>query len=286
MKFSVVTASYNQFPWLKRCIRSVADQTGVEIEQVIQDGGSEGIEAFYPPDTNQAASYKIRIVVEKDTGMYDALNRGLEKTDGDVISILNCDEQYLPGTLPMVAELFEKNPETDMIVGDYLLVDSAGDLLSFRRATKLRPAMILSDHLYDFTCAMFFRRRVIDRGIRFNPAFRAAGDAEWIARLLQSGVRVKYCRAYLAVFAVTGDNLSLKADPAGESEQLLKITPRWATLTAPLLRQLRHIEKLLAGGYCSGPLSYEIYAGENEQRRSRFICEKPDFRHPWNRSRF
>lgn len=124
--------------------------------------------------------------------MYDALNKALRRVTGDVVSILNCDEQYLPGTLECVAGIFRKNPEADIVVGDFLIVDPSGELLSFRKATPLRASMILTDHLYDFTCAMFFRRRVLDRGIKFDTGYRAAADADWVARLLWSGMKVSY----------------------------------------------------------------------------------------------
>src|SRR5207244_4112450 len=135
-----------------------------------------------------------------------------------------------------------------------------GRLQAFRRATKLRASMILTDHLYDFTCAMFFRRRLLDRCVRFDEKYRAAGDADFVARLLRSGVRVEYLREYLAAFALTESNLSLRANPSDEAARLRAITPAWARLARPILRQWRHLEKWLAGGYSSPPIAYEIFA--------------------------
>lgn len=270
MKFSVVTASHNQLGWLRCAMRSVADQEGIATEQIIQDAGTPGI--------NELTGPGVAIHVESDTGMYDALNRGLARATGDVVSILNCDEQYLPGALAKVARLFEQDPQADMVVGDCLITNAEGELLCFRRSTPLRPAMVLIDHLYDFTCAIFFRRRLMERQIRFNPAFKAAGDAEWIARLLRSGVRVRYLREYLGVFALTGENLSMRAE--SEAALLRASTPGWARIAAPLLRGYRHLEKLVAGGYASGPIRYAIHTGG--QDRTEFVCEKPSFKHPWS----
>ncbi|MGB8353866.1 MAG: glycosyltransferase [Chthoniobacteraceae bacterium] len=277
MKFSVITASHNQPAWLKRCVRSVADQApGVGVEHIIQEKGPA-------PDTVEwlHANSNAKIFVEDDTGMYDALNRGLRRVSGDIFAILNCDEQYLPGALARVEQAFRENPDADIVAGDYLITNAAGELLSFRRATPLRASMILTDHLYDFTCALFFRRRLIERGIFFDPAYRAAGDADWVSRLLLSGARVAYVHEYLATFAITGGNLSQRADQAEEIARLRKITPRWAVAAAPLLRKIRHMEKLFLGGYRSAPIAYEIYVGEDELQRTRFVCEKPSFRHPW-----
>ena len=276
MKFSILTASFKQLHWLKRAIRSVADQKGVEVEHLIQDGNS-GFELEHWVRWESDA----RLMVLPDRGMYEALNRAMPRVTGDVFAILNSDEQYLPGTLARVQQEFEAHPSTDIVVGDSLLVDEHCNLLSFRRSTPLRPSMILTDHLYDFTCALFFRSSLLKRGIRFDPDYKAAGDADWMARLLWSGVRIRYVRQYLSTFTILSDNQSLRAEPVEELRRLRAITPRWAVAAAPLLRQFRHVEKLLAGGYSSGPIEYAIYPSEEAVERAPFRCEKPNFRHPW-----
>lgn len=276
MKFSILTASLNQLHWLKRAARSVADQEGVEVEHLIQDGGT-GFELEHWVRWETGAS----LVVWPDRGMYDALNRAVRRVSGEVFAILNCDEQYLPGTLAAVRREFEAHPEADMVVGDFLLVDEASRLLAFRRSTPLRPSMILTDHLYDFTCALFFRSRLLERGIRFDPGYRGAGDVDWLVRLLRTGVRVRYLRRYLAAFTILEDNLSLRADSAREGRKLRALTPRWALYAAPVLRQIRHFEKLLAKGYFSGPIDYALYPAAEAVSRTVFRCEKPGFRHPW-----
>lgn len=276
MKFSILTASYQQLGWLKRCIRSVADQEGVMTEHLIQDAGT-GLELEHWVRWNTRAA----LMVQPDGGMYDGLNHALRRVTGDVFAILNCDEQYLPGALARVQAEFEAHPEADMVVGDFLLVDPASRLLAFRRATPLRPAMILTDHLYDFTCALFFRSRLLERGIRFDSGYAAAGDGDFVARLLRTGVRIRYLRHYLAAFTILPSNLSLCADAAEERRRLRNITPAWALAAAPLLRQWRHLEKLCAGGYFSGPIDYALYTSDEAQTRTPLRCEKPTFRHPW-----
>ena len=101
MKFTVVTPSFRQLDWLELCIASVADQHGVEsVEHIVCDGGSAGIEEFRSkmkdrfPDTT---GYKLEFVIGPDSGMYDAINKGLRRATGDTCSYLNCDEQLLPG---------------------------------------------------------------------------------------------------------------------------------------------------------------------------------------------
>src|SRR5579864_8457246 len=101
MNFSIVTPSFRSSRWLKLCIASVADQAGVEFEHIVQDAGSDdGTLEWLPHDT------RVRAYVEKDSGMYDAINRGYRRAKGDLLAYLNCDEQYLPGALQKVRDFF------------------------------------------------------------------------------------------------------------------------------------------------------------------------------------
>ena len=87
-------------------VASVADQ-GVEAEHIVQDACSnDGTLEWLLTDP------RVKAFSEKDAGMYDAVNRGLRRASGEILSYLNCDEQYLPGALPhAVAAYFERHPE-------------------------------------------------------------------------------------------------------------------------------------------------------------------------------
>src|SRR5947209_19202515 len=94
LRFSIITPSFQGRQWLPLCIASVADQQGVEVEHIVQDScsgdGTEDLLRNYP---------NVRPYVEKDEGMYDAVNRGFDRDAGDILAYMNCDEQYLPGAL-------------------------------------------------------------------------------------------------------------------------------------------------------------------------------------------
>jgi glycosyltransferase involved in cell wall biosynthesis len=103
MKFSIVTPSFRNSSWLKLCIASVADQQGVELEHIVQDSCSDdGTQDWLPQDK------RVKAFIEKDGGMYDAVNRGYRRATGDILAYLNCDEQYLPGALKAVADFLRQ----------------------------------------------------------------------------------------------------------------------------------------------------------------------------------
>src|SRR5438093_12901032 len=104
VRFSIITPSYRSSKWLKLCIASVADQQD-ELEHVVQDAGSDdGTLDWLLSDK------RVKAFVEKDNGLYDAVNRGLRRVAGDIVAYLNCDEQYLPGALAVVERFFKEHP--------------------------------------------------------------------------------------------------------------------------------------------------------------------------------
>jgi glycosyltransferase involved in cell wall biosynthesis len=274
VKFSIVTPSFQQLPWLRRCVHSVADQ-GVELEHLVQDGGTgPELEAW------AKAQPTVRLAVEPDNGIYQALNRALAKTTGEICGWLNCDEQYLPGTLARVAQAFAENPEADFVAGDFLVLDADARLLAFRKITPLRPAMILTGHLYAFTCAIFFRRRAFEDVGPFNESARTIADGQWIAAALARGHRFAYLRDYLSAFTFTGGNQSAQESAREETARARRALPLWMRAAGPMLRGVRRVEKLLAGAYSSGPIEYDVYAGPEDAHRTHFRCERPAFRYP------
>ena len=172
MRFTIVTPSYGQLDWLELCIASVADQQGVGfIEHIVQDAGTPGIEEFArrlgadfyqdgkkvfsaqsPVEGQLSQSYSLTIYSEKDAGMYDAVNKGLRKSTGEICAYLNCDEQYLPGALCWVGEFFEKSQKAEVLFGDVIVVSAQGDALCNRQVTMPNPwCVAVSKNLKDTT---------------------------------------------------------------------------------------------------------------------------------------
>src|SRR5258705_813318 len=149
MVFSVVTPTFNHAEWVRLCAASVADQTGVTFEHIIQDGG-DGKGLGWLENMPRA-----RLFVEPDRGMYDALTKGISRAAGDVISHLNSDEQYLPGTLEFVQEFFTRNPKIEVLFGDAILVDAEGKPLSYRRVDSPLRSHTVACHLRTLPCSTF-----------------------------------------------------------------------------------------------------------------------------------
>src|SRR6202142_2655112 len=151
MKFSVITPSFRNSNWLKLCIASVADQQGVELEHIVQDSRSDdGTQDWLPHDK------RVKAFIEKDGGMYDAVNRGYRRAQGDILAYLNCDEQYLPGALKAVRDFFEAHPEIEVALAGAIVVDGDGHYMCHPPALKPHPQHIWF-RFSQLTAAIFIR---------------------------------------------------------------------------------------------------------------------------------
>ncbi len=277
MRFTIVTPSFRNSDWLKLCIPSVADQ-GIALEHIVQDSCSDdGTGDWLPRDR------RVTAVIEKDSGMYDAVNRGWRRARGELLAYINCDEQYLPGALQRVSRYFEEHPETDVVFGDTIVVDARGGYLCERRA--LTPQTLqtqVGSTLSFLTAGAFLRQRVIrERGIFFDPTLRDLGDCEWTLRLIRAGVRMATLGEFTSAFAETGSNMSLGANAAREHREQRARAPHWAVRCAPLIEAHYRLRRLLAGHYHCRPHEYAIYTPDSPDRRKVFQADRPTFR--WRR---
>lgn len=278
MSFSIITPSFRQLEWLKLCAASVADQAGVQVEHIVQDaGGDPLVEAWAREQPG------LRIFVEPDSGMYDAVNRGLRRAQGDICAYLNCDEQYLPGALAAVARLFETRPEVEVVFGDAVLVDQQGRAVSYRR--MVLPGRMHTEllHLSTLTCATFFRRSLLDRGFYFDDQWRTLADALWVSRLLRAGVKMAVLPEPVAAFTFTGNNLGTSAEAVAEGNRLRK-ERGWAPslrvrLLSGALAVHHRLRKLRAGAYRRRSLEVGLFT--KEQGASKRVYAKSRLGWSW-----
>ncbi|MHA3771968.1 glycosyltransferase family 2 protein [Verrucomicrobiota bacterium sgz303538] len=271
--FSIVTPSFNSASWLRLCIASVADQEGVTLEHIVQDGGStDGTPEWLTSDP------RVHAFVEKDSGMYDAINRGLARAQGEICAYLNCDEQYLGGTLRRVKDFFDQHPQVMIIFGDALLINEEAQLLSYRRAVLPSRLHTKYVHLNTLSCAMFFRRTVFEAGYRFDSQWRAIGDAVWVHRLIEARIPMAVLPEPLAAFAFTGENLS--TTNRAEEEAQRWSNGDWLKRGAPVFSLLHRIQKWRAGAYQKRTIHTELYSRTSMEKRQSFKADALGFYWP------
>lgn len=269
MKFSIVTPTYNHLNSLKRAVGSVRGQKEAETEHIIQDGASTDGSREWLARQSDLIAYSA-----KDNGMYDAINQGWRRATGDILSWLNADEQYLPGTLNHVQEFFHKRNDVDVVFGNFIIVDSTGNPLAARRFGPLRPLYVKNSYLYAASCTLFFRRRLWDKGwLNFDTKYRMLDDMDLILWLMRHHVKIVYFSAYLGLFGVDGGNIS--TDPGAETE-LTHIRKKYKAMDIRLFRKGIllgwYLERALRGGFFPDNLQY-AYA-EDAAPHYRIVSKK------------
>jgi glycosyltransferase involved in cell wall biosynthesis len=273
-QFSIITPSFRQFEWLKTCAASVTDQEGATVEHIVQDAGTG------PELEGWAAQQSgLKLYVEKDAGMYDAINRGLQHASGEIAAYLNCDEQYLPGALHKVADYFSSHPEIEVVFGDAILVDAEGVPLSYRRAILPSISHLRLADLNTLSCATFFRRSVFEAGHHFPTHLKIAGDQYWVFQLLKAGIKMGVMPQPLSVFTFTGANLSHSGPAHLERFGWLPTQEKRHWWMRPALVFWHRVKKLSAGAYKYRTVAIELYKKGDAERRHQ-VCRRIGFRWP------
>jgi len=270
MQFSIITPSFRNSQWLKLCIASVADQQGVEFEHIVQDSCSDdGTQDWLPSDK------RVKAFIEKDSGMYDAVNRGFRRAQGDILAYLNCDEQYLPGALKSVHEFFERNPRVEVALAGTIVIDGNGKYICHRHSMTPHPQHIWF-RFSVLTSSVFIRRRVIhERGIYFDTRWRDLGDFHWALALMKNRVPMGVCDEFTSAFVDTGENMNLRPNAVREKKETAAMRPRWVRALKPVWIVHHRLRRLIAGHFSLKPTAYSIYTQQSLYQRAIFDVPKP-----------
>ena len=291
MDFTIVTPSFKQLDYLTCCIASVADQEGVKVDHIVHDAGSPGIEEFAEKTAERLLGkyggekvtklesfellhfrtthgYTLRIFKEKDSGMYDAVNRGLKKRTGKICAYLNCDEQYLQGALKVVQEFFTNRLNVEVVLGDVIVVGTDGEAICHRKMVKPGLAHTWTCHFGALTAGIFFRENLLHEGLLFDTSYRVASDAEWFVRVLRSGKKIETLRKTTSTFMESGENLGLSLKAKEERERLDASAPLCLRKLRPLWVLVHRARRLWSGAHRSEDVAFEIHLPEQSGRKA------------------
>ena len=204
MKFSIVTISFNQAPFLDQAIRSVLDQDYDDVEYVVVDPGStdgsrEIIEHYRD---------HLRIVFEPDDGPANGLNKGFAVATGDIFGFLNSDDTLLPGALSKVAVAFARAPKNDVLSGHSIIVDAAGREKNRFISRRFSPTKYVYGASVIAQQSTFFRADAFRKARGFNESNRITWDGELWVDLALAGARFGRIPAYLSTYRVYPESIS------------------------------------------------------------------------------
>ena len=180
---SVVTVVFNGAETLEYTIRSIIEQTYDNIEYIIIDGGSTDATLDILRKYDNNIDYWVS---EKDAGIYDAMNKGINLATGDVIGILNSDDFFeYPEVISDVANQFKSKPGLSMVFGDVIYVEPSNTekIIRYYNSRKFKTWKLRFGWMPPHP-ASFFKRSAYVLAGKFNLDYKIAADYELFVRML------------------------------------------------------------------------------------------------------
>lgn len=186
---SVITVSFNAADTIAATLDSVACQSHADVEYIVVDGASTDgtLEVIKHHGTRVAT-----LVSEPDSGIYDAMNKGLRQATGRVIGFLNANDIYAhSGVLALVSSTMEAD-NLDAVFGDvaYYKPHRSDRPMRRFRSDRFRPDRIAWGWMPAHP-TLFMKRQLFERFGCFRSDYRIAGDFELVARMFHGGT-LKY----------------------------------------------------------------------------------------------
>ncbi len=191
---SIVTPSYNSARFIESCIQSVLSQSYPNVEHIVQDAGSTDGTVEILQKYNDC----IHWVSEPDKGESDGLNRALQRSRGEIIGVLNADDEYLPHALSWAVEHLTANPQAAVIYGDQYTIDSAGKrILDVHSQSYDFRKVLCVEHVIPAQAAFVRRRSLEAVGFYADTSRNTCPDYEMWIRL-----GLKFSMQYVPGFVV------------------------------------------------------------------------------------
>jgi hypothetical protein len=195
---SVVTPSFNQAEFLRRTIESVLGQDYPHVEYLIMDGGSSDGSPQIIREYDRRLAYWIS---EPDGGQSDAINRGWQRSRGDILAWLNSDDTYEPGAISAAVEAFRRDAALDLVAGDCRVIDHRDRPVQDLPSGELNGMSLLSGNSLPQP-GLFFRRAAVEAAGWLDASRRYEFDWELLLKLWLGGRHSYHLKRVVANFRV------------------------------------------------------------------------------------
>ena len=207
LKFSVITVCLNTEKVIAKTIESVLQQTLPAYEYLIIDGLSTDrtlsiAESFRRQFEAKGIRYNIRS--EKDSGIYNAMNKGIKTATGDFISFLNAGDSYLSQSLEIINRFYQEETFDLTYGGLNYITPDGGRILKMSK----------QDHIYvtsrHWNHPSMFLRREIYQKYGFDESFRYYADFDLYLKLRRDGTKIRVIPEVITNFSADGVSTNIK----------------------------------------------------------------------------
>lgn len=236
IRISIVTITYNAARSIQRTLDSVSRQSYQHIEHLIIDGASSDATLAIAWDYQSKTPYSVQVESEPDKGLYDAMNKGLQRATGDYVLFLNAgDTLHDAETLQVVVNTIRAQTSQNgrqyaalpaVVYGDTAITDPEGNFLHLRQH---RPPKVLTWKSFKkgmLVCHQaFYVRLDIARQQPYNLDYRHSADVDWCIRVMKEAERrhlpLANTHSLLADFEAGGDSAQHHRDSLLERYRIM-----------------------------------------------------------------
>lgn len=213
MKISIITVTYNAEQVLEKTLLSILQQSNQQFECILVDGESKDgtvslIQKFEQQIKNQEypgiKPEQFRWISEPDRGLYDAMNKGINMATGDFVWFMNAgDKIYDRDTVQKIVDLYNIEPECDLIYGQTIMIDEEDREVGERH--KIAPQKLTRRSLLK-GLVVGHQSILVHKKIapRFDLSYRITADYDWVIRAVSESHCQGYIDQYLSRFMIAG----------------------------------------------------------------------------------
>ncbi len=221
MKISVITATFNSEKTVYSALQSVDNQKYTDVEHIIIDGKSSDKTLDIVAEFQRVS----KIVSEKDSGIYYALNKGIALATGDIIGFLHADDFFADDeVLSKIAEKFD-NEQLDVLYADlqYVSAEDPTKLIRHWQAGEFSRKKLANGWMPPHP-TFYVKKSIYERFGFFDTQFRIAADYDLMLRFLKQNIKIGYLPEVTVKMRVGGiSNRNLKTILQKSKEDLLAI---------------------------------------------------------------
>ena len=210
MTISIITATFNSAATVRDTIESVLRQTYKDIEYIIKDGGSKDDTLAICREYEPRFGGRMKIISCPDTGIYDAMNQGIEVATGDVVGILNSDDFYTSEDVLATINAALEQDDCDAVYGDihYVKSDNLERCVRYYSSRNFTRERMMQGYIPAHP-SFYCRREVYQKYGLFDTSFRVAADFEQLLRLIYiEKIRIKYIEKDFVTMRMGGASTS------------------------------------------------------------------------------
>lgn len=197
MKITIITVCFNSGKTIEDTIKSVLKQTYNNYEYLIIDGGSSDNTLDIIKSYEDKFNGKLKYISEKDNGIFDAMNKGIKLSTGDIIGFINADDMLKD------KDVFNKviNNIYDGVYSDTLMMDKEmyKPVRNFISGKNKKNGIFHPAHP-----SLYLKKKVYDEIGLYNINYKIAADLDLMLRVINNNYKLNYVKDYFVLMRVGG----------------------------------------------------------------------------------